>query len=176
MVVKRFQGKQGNRNQGRDPANHSSSCMVEYFDEERVAQREEFFRRKKDKDKTSFKQLRPKKARKTKKPKVMTFDQKLDLTDQWLEETYPHLFAADEYIPLDNNILQDLKVEYKNNSIKKGYPKDLIIKWAISRYRESLGYLESIKEGATRYNLKGEACGIITKEEEETARKILATL
>jgi sRNA-binding protein len=105
----------------------------------------------------------------------LTYDQKLEKTYQWLEETYPHLFAADDYVLLDNLILRDLKIEYKNNALKKGYRQDLVIKAALSRYRESLGYLECIREGASRYNIKGETCGIVTEEEEEAAKKILAT-
>ena len=108
--------------------------------------------------------------------KVLNFDQKLDMNERWFEETYPHLFAADDYVLLDNFILRDLKIDYKNNALKKLYPKDLVIKAALSRYKESLGYLEFIREGAIRYNLKGEACGIVTKEEEIEAKKILATL
>jgi sRNA-binding protein len=98
------------------------------------------------------------------------------MTYQWLEESYPHLFAADDYVLLDNFILRDLKIDYKNNALKKGYPQDLVIKAALSRYKESLGYLEFIREGDIRYNIKGEACGIVTKEEQEAAKKILSTL
>lgn len=168
--------RQGNRNHGRNSANHSSSRIVEYFDAELVAQREEFFKREKEKDKASSRQFRPKKTGKKTKPKALTFDQKLEITYQWLEDTYPYLFAADDYVLLDNLILRDLKIEYKNNALKKGYPQDLVIKAALSRYRESLGYLELIREVATRYNIKGEACGIVTKEEEEAAKKILSIL
>ena len=143
---------------------------------ERAAQREEFLKREKEKEKPPSQQIRPKKPGKKTKPKALTFDQKLEMAYQWLEETYPHLFAADDYVLLDNLILRDLKIEYKNNALKKGYPQDLVIKAAIYRYIESLGYLELIREGATRYNIKGEACGIVTKEEEKAAKKILSTL
>ena len=176
MIEKEFHSKQDNSSQMRNPTASSSSRVVEYFDAERVAQREEFFRREKEEGKTASKQFRPKRPGKAAKPKVLTFDQKLEMTYQWLEETYPHLFAADDYVLLDNLILRDLKIDYKNNAIKKGYPQDLVIKAALSRYRESLGYLECIKAGTPRYNIKGEACEIVTKEEEEDAKKILATL
>ena len=177
MVKKEFQRKQGKSNHFGNPANHSSSVVVgHFFDEELVSQKEEFFKLETGNNKDFSQQFRHKKPGKKTKPKVLTFEQKLELTDQWLEETYPHLFAADDYVLLDNFILRDLKIDYKNNALKKMYPKDLVIKAALSRYKESLGYLEFIREGAVRYNLKGEACGIITKEEEVAARKILATL
>ena len=176
MIEKEFQNKQANSSQMRNPDASSSSRAVDSFDAERAAQREEFLKREKEKGKTPSQQFRPKKPRKSTKPKVLTFDQKLEITYQWLEETYPHLFAADDYILLDNLILRDLKIEYKNNALKKGYPQDLVIKAALSRHRERLGYLECIRAGAPRYNIKGESCGIVTGEEEEAAKKILAAL
>jgi sRNA-binding protein len=96
--------------------------------------------------------------------------------EQWLEETFPHLFAADDYMALDHLILCDLKNDYRNNFLKRGYPQDLVIKEVLNRYKESYGYLWSLKEGAARYNLKGDICGIVTKEEEKVAKKILETL
>lgn len=162
--------------------NTSFSQLVDCFDAERLAQQEEFLKREKEHKKQNEnkkrppKQSQPKKPNKFSKTKGMSFEEKLDLTYQWLEETFPHLFATDDYIPLDILILRDLKVDYKNNRIKKGYPEDLVIKAALSRYRESLGYLECIREGACRYNLKGEVSGIVTREEEEAAKKILITL
>ncbi len=176
MIEKEFQNKQANSSQMKNPVASSPSRVVDSFDAERAIQREEFLKREKEKDKTPSQQFRPKKPGKARKPKVLTFDQKLEMTYQWLEETYPHLFAADDYVLLDNLILRDFKIEYKNNALRKGYPQDLVIKAALSRYRESLGYLECIKAGAPRYNIKGEACGIVTKEEEEAAKKILAAL
>ena len=175
MIEKEFQSKQANSSQMRNPIASSSSHIVD-FDAERAAQREEFLKREKEKDKTPSQHFRPKKSGKASKPKVLTFDQKLEMTYQWLEETYPHLFSADDYVLLDNLILRDLKIEYKNNALKKGYPQDLVIKAALSRYRGSLGYLECIRAGAPRYNIKGEACGIVTEEEEEAAKKIRSTL
>ena len=150
--------------------------MVDDLDEERAAQREEFLKREQQNRNVPSQRLRPKKTGRMAKLKAMTFEQKLALTDQWLEEAYPHLFAVDDYIPLDHHLLRDIKADYKNNLIKKGYPQDLVIKAALSRYKESLGYLESVEEGAARYNIKGEVCGIVTKEEEEAAKEILATL
>ena len=150
--------------------------MVDYLDAERVAQREEFLKREQENGKSTSKRFRPKKPGKSTKPKVLTFDQKLALTEQWLEETFPHLFAADDYVPLDYHLLRDLKADYKNNVLKKHYPQDLVIKATFYRYTESFGYLECLKEGAPRYNFKGETCGTVTKEEEEAAKKILTTL
>lgn len=106
----------------------------------------------------------------------LVFQEQLDLTELWLEDNFPHLFAADEYIPLDKNILRDLKDDYKNNALRKNYPKGLVIKAAISRYINSYGYLERLKQGAIRYNLKGNPCGTVGQEEEAAAQKILATL
>ena len=149
--------------------------MVDYLDTERAAQREEFLKREQKNTKSPTKRFLPKKSGKAVKPKALTFEQKLELTNQWLEETFPHLFAADDYIPLDEHILRDLKNEYKNNCIKNKYPQDMVIKAALVRYKENPGYLSRLKEGATRYNLKGETCGTVTKEEEESAKKQLGS-
>ena len=150
--------------------------MVDRFETERAAQREEFLKREQEKGKRPPKRFLPKQPGKAAQPKVLTFDQKLALTEQWLEETFPHLFAADDYIPLDHLLLRDLKADYKNNVLKKGYPQDLVIKAALFRYKESYGYLDCLKEDAARYNLKGEICGTVSLEEAEVARKILDTL
>lgn len=150
--------------------------MVDYLDKERAAQREEFLKREQKNTKIPPKRFLSKKSGKSVKPKTLTFDQKLALTEQWLEETSPHLFAADDFIPLDHHLLRDLKADYKNNVLKKGYPPDLVIKAAFYRYTESFGYLGCVMEGATRYNLKGNVCGTVTKEEEEAANTILLTL
>lgn len=150
--------------------------MVDYLDAERAAQREEFLKREQENTKRPKKSFLSKKSGKSVKPKTMTFDQKLALTEQWLEETFPQLFAADDFIPLDHHLLRDLKADYKNNLLKKGYPQDLVIKAAFYRYTESFGYLGCLKEGATRYNLKGIVCGTATKEEEGAAKTMLLTL
>lgn len=75
--------------------------MVDYFDEERAAQREEFLKREQASKKSPSQKPLSKKPGKVLKPKALTFEQKLELTNQWLEETFPHLFAADDYIPLE---------------------------------------------------------------------------
>lgn len=106
--------------------------MVDNLDAERAAQREEFLKREKKNTKTSSQRFQPrpqpKKPGKAVKPQAMTFEQKRALTKQWFEETYPHLFAADAFIPLHHELLKDLKADYKNNVLKKDYPQDLVIK------------------------------------------------
>ena len=104
--------------------------MVDYLDAERAAQREEFLKREQKNTKSPPKRFMPKKSGKAVKPKTLTFNQKLALTEQWLEETFPHLFATDDFIPLDHYLLRDLKADYKNNVLKKNYPQDLVIKAA----------------------------------------------
>lgn len=74
--------RQGNNNRERNSTASSFSRLVEYFDAERVAQREEFLKREKENNKLSSRQDRPKKSGRKPKPKAMTFDQKLDLTYQ----------------------------------------------------------------------------------------------
>ena len=148
--------------------------MVDYLDEERAAQREEFLKRERASRKSHSQNPWSKKPSKAPKPKALTFEQKLELTNQWLEETFPHLFAADDYIPLDEHVLRDLKNEYKNNCIKNKYPQDLLIKAALVRYKENPGYLSCLKEGSCKYTLAGTISGRISKEEEEAAQKILS--
>ena len=150
--------------------------MTDQYEEERAAQRQEFLKRERRNLKPPHPKVAPKKAGKAAKSKPLTFEQQLGLTEQWLEQTFPHLFAADAYIPLDTLILRDLKEDYRNNALRKNYPKDLVIKAALCRYRESHGYLACLKLGSFRYNLKGQICGAVTLEEEESARKILDSL
>ena len=44
------------------------------------------------------------------------------------------------------------------------------------RYKESADYLKRLKVGASRYNIAGEVCGVVTEEEEAEARRILELL
>lgn len=153
--------------------------MVNLLDAERAAQREEFLKREKVEQRQALRgsfQRKVNKPTKAIKPKTLTFEQKLELTNQWLVETFPHLFAADDYILLDPHLLRDLKADYKNNVLKKGYPQDLVIKAAISRYKQNMGYLERIREGAFYINFKGEQVGTVSKQEEKAAREILKAL
>ena len=87
--------------------------MIDYLDDERAAQREEFLKREREKHNSSSQEFRPKKPGKAPKPKVLTFEQKLALTEQWLEETFSHLFAVDDYVPLDHQLLRDLKADVR---------------------------------------------------------------
>lgn len=96
--------------------------MVDRFEAERAAQREEFLKREQENGKRPPKRFLPKQPGKAVKPKCLSFDQKLALMEQWLEGTFPHLFAADDYIPLDHHLLRDLKVDYKKKSHQEGLP------------------------------------------------------
>ncbi|MGV8948521.1 MAG: ProQ/FINO family protein [Candidatus Paracaedibacter sp.] len=153
--------------------------MVNLLDAERAAQREEFLKReskaKKPIQNFSFPPKLSKPSKVT-KLKALSFEEKLELTNQWLEENFTHLFAADNFVLLDPLLLRDLKADYKHNALKKRYPQDLVIKAALSRYKQSIGYLECIREGEFYMNLKGEQVGIVSKQEEETAKEILQNL
>ena len=94
--------------------------MADYLDAERAAQREEFLKREQENRKVPSQRLRSKKAGRVDKPKPLIFDQKLALTEQWLEETFPYLFAADDYVPLDAYLLRDLKADYKKKRSEEG--------------------------------------------------------
>jgi hypothetical protein len=105
MVKKKTHGRQGNHNHEESFTNPSSLRVVEYFDAERIAQRDEYFRQEKA-------SLRfPKQSNKKPKPKAMSFEERLELTNLWLEETYPYLFAADDYVPLEHHLVRDLKAD-----------------------------------------------------------------
>ena len=93
-----------------------------------------------------------------------------------VRRNFPHLFAADDYIPLDEHVLRDLKNEYKNNCIKNKYPQDMVIKAALVRYKENPGYLSCLKEGSCKYTFAGTISGRVTKEEEEAAFKVLENI
>ena len=163
----------------RNSAGSSFSTLVHYLNTECVADREMILKRALQQKKGtshSSRQKANKNRNYHKEEKPKTFEERLDLTIFWLEETFPKLFAADEYIPLDICILGDLKKDYKKRCFKKVCPTGLAIDAALAFYKKSYGYLECLQEGAVRYNLKGEPSGIVTKEEYEAARKILKTL
>jgi 16S rRNA C967 or C1407 C5-methylase (RsmB/RsmF family) len=153
--------------------------MVNLLDAERAAQREEFLKReskaKKPIQNFSFPPKLSKRSKAT-KLKSLSFEEKLELTNQWLEENFPHLFAADNFVLLDPLLLRDLKADYKYNVLKKNYPEYLVIKAALARYKQINGFLECIREGEFYINLKGEQVGIVSKQEEEAAREILQNL
>jgi hypothetical protein len=114
-------------------------------------------------------------------PKVLSFEENLERTNKWLGQTFPSLFGPKGPTKvLDIHILRDLKQHYQHHqeiSAKKDkYPQDLIIKAALNRYLVSDNYLLQLKEGTKRYNLNGEECGEITKEEEERAIQLLGLI
>lgn len=153
-----------------------ASASDDRTDLERIAQREEFLRRERQgvgKNRKPSHSSPPKKHGTVSSPKRPTFEEQLDLTNQWLEETFPRLFAADDYLPLDGHVLRDLKNDYRNNQVKKGYPPNLTIKAALARYKENPGYLACLKAGAPRYALDGSVTGTVTREEEAKAREYL---
>jgi hypothetical protein len=146
------------------------------IDLERAAQREEFLRREGQgvgKNRKPSHSSPPKKPAKVSNSKRPAFEKQLGLTNQWLEETFPHLFAADDYLPLDGHVLRDIKNDYRNNQVKKGYPPNLVIKAALALYKENPGYLACLKAGAPRHALDGSVTGTVTREEEDKARGIL---
>lgn len=171
------EGRPQNDNE-RNPADSSFAILVHCLNTECVADREVIFKRElqqKQGTRHSFRQ-KANKNRNYHKENPKTFEERLDLTIFWLEETFPKLFAADDYIPLDICILGALKKDYKKKCFKQVCTKSLVIDAALALYKKSYGYLECLQEGAVRYNLKGEPSGIVTKEEYEAARKILKTL
>lgn len=145
---------------------HSGS---DHLERERELQRQEFLRR--EKKPNSQKPLSKKTTRK--KKRGQSLDHQLDQTFQWLEETFPRLFAADDYLPLSDLILRDLKQDYKTNQAKKNYPPNLILRAAIFRYKSSPGYLYCLKEGLPKYALDGSVSGYVTHEEVVLAQQVL---
>jgi len=131
-------------------------------DPERLAQRQEYLKQMK---KEAYKALGKKRQKSQKiihKPKSMSFDEKLERTWQWLQETFPDLFDPSQpYKALDVNIVRDIKAYYKKYHVKNKYPDNLVIKAALYRYIESSDYLACLIEGAPRYNIKGEISGVV---------------
>lgn len=143
-----------------DNPNTSFSALLDIIDPcaEREAQRQEYLKRqKKDAPKTS-----PKKPAKPCKSNAMSFEEKLERTNQWLQETFPALFGPSQPCKaLDVHIIRDIKAHYKQGYLKKKYPSDLVIKAALYRYMESPEYLSCLRESAPRYNIKGEIAGTV---------------
>jgi len=95
-------------------------------------------------------------------------------TWKWLSETFPILFALDDVIkPLNTHIVRDIKDHYKRYQEKNRYPKNLIIKAALSRYMETPEYLLCLQEGAFKYDIYGKAVETVTKADQEKALKLL---
>ena len=129
---------------------------------EREAQRQEHLKRqKKDIYKANAKKAgKPRKPKA--KPKAMSFEEKLERTQKWLQETFPDLFDPSQSCKaLDIHIVRDIKAHYKHEHLKKHYPDDLVIKAALYRHMESPGYLACLVKGAARYNVKGEVIGCV---------------
>jgi hypothetical protein len=151
------------------------NALGDSIDGKRAAQREEFLRREgksagKNCTPSPSSSKNPGRGSNSKRPAL---EEQLDLTNQWLEEAFPGLFAADDYLPLGEHVLRDLKNDYRNNQVKKGYPPNLAIKAALARYKENPGYLACLKADAPRYALDGSITGAVTREEEAKARKCL---
>jgi len=135
----------------------------DHLDSERESQRLEFLRREKRR-KPPQKKIPPRKNH-HKKRSTKPLERQLAQTIQWLEETFPHLFTANDYLPLSDHILMELKQEYKANQVRKNYPGNLVLRAALSRYKSSSGYLYCLKEGTPKYALDGSIAGYVTKEE-----------
>jgi hypothetical protein len=145
--------------------NTSFSTLLDSIDPERESQRQEFLKRKQESvpkasPKTPKKLHKP--ARKAKsKSKAMSFDEKLERTNQWLQKTFPALFDLSQPKPLDVHIVRDIKAHYKNERVAKKYPDDLMIKAALYYYMKSPAYMGCLVNGAPRYNIKGEVSGSV---------------
>jgi len=143
---------------------NSFSTLLDVIDpcSERDAQRKEYLKRQK-KDIYKAQAKKSGKHRKPKdKPKAMSFEEKLERTQKWLQETFPHLFDPSQSCKaLDVHIIRDIKAHYKHEHLKKHYPDDLVIKAALYHYMESPGYLACLVKGAPRYNVKGETIGYV---------------
>ncbi len=79
-----------------------------------------------------------------------------------LMETYPRAFSRTEVKPLKIGIQEDLMADEKvaKNKIKR----------ALASYVRSLSYYRSLKAGAARIDLNGEASGEVSESEAEHAR------
>ena len=138
--------------------NTSFSSLLDVLDPEREAQRQEYLKQQKENPPPAH----PKKPKKPSKPKVISFEEKLRITQTWLEETFPALFEPSQRPkPLDVHIVRDIKEHYKQCHVKNKYPKDLVIKAALYRYMENPEYLACLVEGAPRYNIEGKIVGSV---------------
>lgn len=81
---------------------------------------------------------------------------------QLLMETYPKTFDRGNVRPLKIGIQEDLVADEKvaKNKIKR----------ALASYVRSLNYYRSLREGAERVDINGEAAGLVTKEESAYAK------
>lgn len=139
----------------------SFSTLLDALEPEREAQRQEYLRKMKKSPPVSPQALseKPKKPKKTGKLKGVTFEEKLEKTQQWLKETFPDLFDCSPPKALDVHIVRDIKDHYKQGHVKNKYPADLVIKAALYRYMETPEYLKCLEEGCPRYNMEGQIAG-----------------
>ena len=131
-------------------------------DPERIAQRAAYLKRAKGASpKTSSK--KPKMPSKpSPKEKVLSFEEKLERTQKWLQEMFSDIFdPAQPCKALDAHIVRDVKAHYKKGQVKNKYPNDLVIKAALYRYMESPEYLACRVKGTSCYNVKGEVVGAV---------------
>lgn len=84
---------------------------------------------------------------------------------QQLMEAYPKTFDRKNVRPLKIGIQEDLIADEKvaKNKIKR----------ALASYVRALNYYRSLREGAERIDINGEAAGLVTKEESEHAKQKL---
>jgi len=84
---------------------------------------------------------------------------------QQLMEAYPKTFDRKNVRPLKIGIQEDLVADEKvaKNKIKR----------ALASYVRALNYYRSLREGAERIDINGEAAGVVTKEESEHAKQKL---
>jgi len=131
-------------------------------DPERLAQRQEYLRRMKKEAYKALGKKRQKSQRVIQKAKGISFEENLERTWQWLQETFPDLFDPSQpYKALDVNIVRDIKAHYKKYHVQNKYPDNLVIKAVLYRYIESPEYLACLMEGAPRYSIKGEISGTV---------------
>ena len=97
----------------------------------------------------------------------------LKRTYEWMARTFPETFGAESLRrPLKLHILNDLKQFYKH--AKTSQPQGLLIRSALHRYLMMDAYLETLLEGAARYDLRGAVCGTVTAEEAAKAKELLS--
>jgi len=142
--------------------NTSFATLLNALDPEREAQRQEHLNQKKENTPRASTKKPQKTSQSSSKLKGMSFEEKLERTKQWLEETFPALFDPSQPCKaLDVHIVRDIKIYYKREHVKKKYPNDLVIKAALYRYMKSPPYLECLVEGAPRYNIEGKIMGTV---------------
>jgi hypothetical protein len=106
----------------------SSLYSPDRIQEEREAQRQEFFRKQQGVD-FQERRVRPKHVKKQQQkrsalPQNLSLEEKLEKTWDWLSKTFPYLFGPQCKVrPLDVHILRDIKAHYKTHQAAKPIPK-----------------------------------------------------